>query len=133
MRKFVAIALVALSLGGCAQMQAIGTAVSLGTASVANPVTKERLYQIENSVLLVFTALNTWKSACKQGLINVDCKAQVATVQVYTRQVPPYLASLRKFVRNNDQVNAIVAFNTLTDLLTNAKTTAASYGHNLGG
>lgn len=125
MKKFLAVALVALSLGGCAQLQAIQSAIQIGTATVANPVTKDRLYQMENAVQLIFVGLNTWKTSCKQGLILDTCKAQIAQVQVYTRQIPPYLAQLRSFVKSNDQINARVVFNQITSLISTVKTQAA--------
>jgi hypothetical protein len=133
MRKILLTLTLALSLAGCAQLTAVRTALDLGTASVANPVTPERLYQIEASVLLVFSGLNTWKRACVQGLIPEDCKRQIRTVQVYTLQIKPYLVQLRRFVKNNDQVNAGVVFNQLTDIIGIVKGQAAMAGQNLGG
>lgn len=125
MKKFLAVGFVILSLGGCAQLQTIIEAIKLGTASVANPVTKDRLYQMESAVTLVFAGLNTWKQSCVRGLLNPSCKAQIASVQVYTRQIPPYLTQLRQFVRTNDQVNATVVFNSITGLIATVKAQAA--------
>ena len=132
MRKLLAICMVALTLGGCAQLQAARTALELGTVSVANPVTPERLYQIESTVSLVFVGLNTWKKSCIAGLIPESCKQQIRTVQIYTMQIPPYLKELRKFVRTNDQVNAAVVFNQLTDIIGIVRGQAASAGQSLG-
>lgn len=132
MRKVIAIVLVSLSLAGCAQLRTIETAFQLGTASVANPVTPERLYQIESTISLVFVGLNTWKRSCVAGLIPDNCKGQIRTVQVYTLQIKPYLAQLRRFVRTNDQVNANVVFNQLTDIIGIVRSHAAASGQNLG-
>ncbi len=132
MKKFFAIALVALSLGGCAQLQKFQDIISIGTASVANPVTKERLNQIESGVFLVFKGLNTWKQSCAQRLINADCNKQIAAVQVYTRQIPPYLVQLREFVKKDDQVNATVVWNNLSKLISTVKTQAASSNFSFG-
>lgn len=127
MKKLLAVFVVAISLGGCAaQLQDIVEAVKLGTASAANPVTKDRLYQMESAVTLVFAGLNTWKASCVQGLINASCKAQIANVQVYTRQIPPHLAQLRTFVKNNDQINATVLFNQITGIIATVKAQAAT-------
>lgn len=129
-----AVALLALSLAGCASIpglpsiQSIQTAVQLGTASVANPVTPERLDQAENALVLVFTGLNAWKSACENGTLPASCRDQIASVQVYTRKLKPLLAELRVFVRKNDQVNAFVAFNTFSSLIATVKTQAAQNG-----
>lgn len=132
MRKLIILAL-ALSLGGCATIKNIETAISLGTASIANPVTPTRLNQMESALTLVFAGLNAWKQSCVQGLIPPACKTQIGGVQVYTKQIPPYLAQLRTFVKANDQVNATVVFNNLTDLIGTVKSQAASGGVNIGG
>lgn len=133
MHKILAVILT-LALGGCASipglpsLQSLQTAVQLGTASVANPVTPERLEQAENALVLVFTGLNAWKASCRNNVIPAGCRAQIASVQVYTRKLPPLLAELRVFVRKNDQVNAFVAFNTFTSLIATVKTQAAQNG-----
>lgn len=132
MKKIVLALALTLSLGACQQFRNIETAFQLGTVSVANPVTKERLYQIENTISLVFVGLNTWKRTCVAGLIPDTCKQQIRTVQVYTLQIKPYLRQLRSFVRNNDQVNAGVVFNQLTDIIGIVRAQAAAGGQNLG-
>lgn len=129
----IAVVIIALSLGACAgiplpSLQSIETAVHLGTASVANPVTPERLEKAQQALVVVFIGLNTWKSACKTGALPVICREQIAAVQVYTRKLPPLLKELRVFVRNNDQVNAFVAFNTFSSLIATVRTQAAQNG-----
>lgn len=137
LRKLSIVLALSLSLGGCAALQnavtTVETAVGIGTASVANPVTKERLNQIENAAIIVFTALNGWKQACVSGAIPASCKAQIAAVQVYTRKIPPYLAQLRVFVKTNDQVNAVVVFNNVTQIISTVRTQAAANGVTIGG
>lgn len=134
----ITVALVALSLGACASipglpsLQSIETAIHLGTTSVNNPVTPERLDQAENALVLVFTGLNAWKASCKNGAIPPICRDQIASVQVYTRKLPPILKELRVFVRNNDQVNAFIAFNTFSNLIATVRTQAAQNGVTIG-
>lgn len=128
MKRLILVVALTLSLAGCASLQAIQTAVQFGTASVANPVTPERLSQAENALILVFTGLKGWKTSCQRGLIPASCREQIAAVQVYTRQLPPILAKLRAFVRNNDQVNAITVFNSFSDLIATVKSQAAQNG-----
>lgn len=132
MRKILLILTLALSLGACSTLQNIETAVQLGTASIANPVTKTRLNQMESAITIVFAGLKAWKTSCQQGLINADCKQQIRTAQIYTMQIPPYLKQLRTFVRNDDQVNATVVFNQLTTLIGTVKSQAAANGVNVG-
>lgn len=132
MKKLILATMLALSLAGCATIKNIGTAVQLGTASVANPVTPTRLNEMESALTIVFAGLKAWKSSCQQGLIPANCRQQIAAVQVYTRQIPPYLTQLRAFVKNNDQVNATVVFNNITTLIGTVKSQAAANGVNIG-
>lgn len=125
----------ALFLGACASLpslQSIETAANLGTVSVSNPVTPARLEQAENAMVLVFTGLNAWKASCKNGTLPPSCRDQIASVQIYTRKLPPLLKELRVFVRNNDQVNAFVAFNTFSSLIATVRTQAAQNGVAIG-
>lgn len=131
MRKLLLVIPLCLSLGGCLTLQGIETAFKLGTASITNPVTKDRLFEIETTISLVFSGLNAWKKTCVQGIINATCKDQIAAVQVYTRQIPPYLRQLRVFVRTNDQVNATVVYNNIVTLVTTVRSQAALSGQPL--
>lgn len=131
MRKIILALTLTFALAGCATFKNIETALQLGTASIANPVTPTRLNQMESAVTLVFAGLNAWKKSCQQKLIPQECRQQIASVQVYTRQVPPYLTQLRQFVKNDDQVNATVVFNQLTDIIATVKTQAATGGANI--
>lgn len=132
MKRIFIVAALALSLAGCGTLQNIQTAFQVGTASIANPVTKDRLNQIESAITLVFAGLQTWKHSCQQGLLPPSCRDQIAQVQVYTRRLPPYLTQLRVFVRTNDQVNAAVVFNSIVDLVGTVKAQAAASGVTVG-
>lgn len=131
--KRIFVLLLCLSLGGCAGLQNLGAAISLGTTSIADPVTPTRLNQMESTITLVFAGLNAWKSTCVKGLIPPSCKAQITAVQGYTRQIPPYLAQLRTFVKSGDQINAVSAFNNLTALVGTIRSQAAASGQTVGG
>lgn len=133
MRKYLAVALVALSLGGCAQLSAISGGLSLVTKSVANPVTENELYQIEASINILVQGLVAYRHACLQGAADKNCRANIKAIQPYTKEVPVYLNQLRVFVKNNDQLNAANTYNLLVNLYTNAKQTAINLGVNLGG
>lgn len=132
MKRIILAVALSLSLSGCITLQQLGTAIQLGTASIANPVTKTRLNEMESAVTIVFAGLKAWKTSCAQGLIPVSCREQIAMVQVYTRRIPPYLTQLRGFVKVNDQVNATVLFNQITDLIGTVKSQAAAAGQNVG-
>lgn len=131
MKKLLIVPLLCFSLGGCLTLQGIETAFKLGTASITNPVTKDRLFEIETTISLVFSGLNAWKKTCVQGLINATCKDQISSVQVYTKQIPPYLKQLRLFVKTNDQVNATVVYNNIVTLITTVRSQAAVAGQPL--
>lgn len=127
-RIAAALVAVSLALGGCQFFSKLQTFAEIGTASVSNPVTPERLQKVEAGAVLVFTGLNAWRDACEAGSLNAGCVEQIRAVQVYTRQIPPYLTRLRAFVRKNDQVNAIVVFNEVVDLIGVVKGKAAENG-----
>jgi hypothetical protein len=122
------LAVLAVPQGGCQFFSKLQTFTEIGTASISNPVTRERLQKIEAGAVLVFTGMNAWRDACDAGTINASCRDQIRTAQVYTMQIPPYLKELRGFVRKNDQVNAIVVFNQVVDLIGIVKGEAASHG-----
>lgn len=128
MKRIILVLALSLSLGGCQFFSKLQTFVDLGTASISNPVTKDRLQKIEAGAVLVFSGLNAWRDACEQGALNESCKQQIRTVQIYSMQIPPYLKELRKFVRTNDQVNASVVFNQIVDLVGIVKAKAAENG-----
>lgn len=133
-KLFIAAALAfAVTLGGCSTLQNIGSAFQLATKSITNPVTKDDLYKVESGVRIAFTALQAYKDSCAQGLVDTNCRANVAAIQTYTRQLSPLLAQLRSFMKNNDQVNATVVYNQISVLVANLKTAAANVGVNIGG
>lgn len=123
----------AVTLGGCSTLQNFGTAISIASKSITNPVSKDDLYKVESGVRIAFTALQAYKDSCAQGLVDTNCKSNVAAIQVYTRQLPPLLSQLRSFVKNNDQINATVVYNQIVALIANLKTAASNVGINVGG
>lgn len=118
MRKLLAI-LVLLSLPACAQLQ---QATNFATTGVANPITRTQLYEVENGAIVVVAGLNAYKQTCVSGAIPASCKDTIRTIQVYTRQIKALLPTLRAFVRQNDQVNAPIVYNTILDLISKIKT-----------
>lgn len=119
------LALALSSVTACAQLQQALNVANLATASIANPVTPTMLYDMENGAIIAFAALNAYRRTCVEGTIPPSCKDVIRKIQVYTRQIPPYLKQLRVFVRTNDQVNAILIYNTVSGLITNARAEAA--------
>jgi len=79
-------------------------------------------------MIVVVAGLQTWRDACEQHTIPASCFDQIAQVQVYTRQIPPYLEQLRAFVKNNNQVNAMVVWNEVLKIIATVKAGAAAGG-----
>lgn len=133
MRKLAHATAVALALalpsGGCALLNA----AQFATASITNPVTPARLNAVESAMTVAFAALNGYKKACIKGVADVNCRANIAKIQVYTRKAPALLASARAFVRKKDQVNAITAYNELVALIAQFKSEATAAGVPTGG
>jgi hypothetical protein len=124
MKKIIIALVASLSLSACAQLENAKSIIQLGTATIANPVTKTRLYQAESAATLVVAGLQAWKKSCIRGLINANCKQEIAEVQRYSSQIPPYLTQLRLFIKNNDQVNATIVFNNISSLISTIKVQA---------
>ena len=113
-----------MPLTNCAQLQTAFEVANFSTASVANPVTPQMLDNLENAAIVVFAGLNAYRQSCVQKVIPQECRIIIKQMQVYTRQIPPLLTQLRAFVRNNDQVNAVIVYNSVANLVASLKTTA---------
>lgn len=123
---------IVLALGGCAQLQAIGTAVKLGTASVTNPITPVREAQIEAGFDAAVQLLLVYRRNCIAGRADVHCKQNIRMIQPYTIRAQALLPQLRRFSDQNDQINAVVVFNQLSALYADMQSTAAQVGVNVG-
>lgn len=132
MRKVALALILSLSLGACAQLQAVTSGISLATKTITNPVTKTEEAQVELALDTAVQALLAYRKACIAGTADKNCRTNIAQIQAYTRQIPPLVAQLRSFVDNNDQINASVVYNQLTALYTNLKSAATQLGVNLG-
>jgi hypothetical protein len=89
MRKLIAIVMVTLSLGGCAQLSAVGSGLSLVTKTITNPVTEQELYAIEATARILVEALLTYRRACIAGSADKSCRVNIEAIQPYTRQIKP--------------------------------------------
>lgn len=132
MRRILASMAVVLALSGCAQLQTLQNIAKFATATITNPVTKEMEAQIELGFDAALQILLSYRRACIAGTADVNCRRNIEIIQPYTRQAKPLIAQLRNFVDNNDQVNAVVAYNQLVALYGNLKTSAAAVGMNIG-
>lgn len=124
-KLFIAIA-VTLALAGCVTTDSLSSITTALTTGVSNPVSKQDLYAFENGMIIAFAGLNAYKKSCANGALPPSCKDTVKQLQVYTRRIPPVLKDLRSFVKNNDQVNARIAYSTATQLLADFKAVATA-------
>ena len=127
MKRLAIVFALALSLGGCANLPKI---IDLATTGVANPVTQDMVYRVENAMIVAVSGLRVYKRACIAKTIDQSCRGVIQSLQVYTRQAAPVIKDLRVFVRTNDQVNAVKAYNLVSGLLDSFKSTAVIAGVN---
>lgn len=121
MRRIAILLALALALSGC-------TAYRVATASVKNPVTVERMYQIEQAMVVTTAGLNTYKSLCVQKVIDQKCRDVIVQLQSFTRPAQKQLVTLRAYFKNNDTLNAINAYNAVVQLLADARSVAVANG-----
>jgi hypothetical protein len=115
MKQIIAIAL-SLSLTACSLEFTNPLLVS-----TPNPITQKELYQVESGLIVATEGLIVYKQLCIRKAIDRSCRDVVAHLQAYTRGAKPVLKNLRIFVRNNDQVNALIAYNTLKQITEDLK------------
>jgi hypothetical protein len=127
MKKLVLALALLVPLTGCAGIskRLIGFDI---TASTANPVTPAMLGEIEEGLSAATAGLLTYRRLCIAGQSRRTLSRQHPHHPGYTKQAKPLILALRRFVRENDQVNAVVAFNTLRDIVLQIKSTRATMG-----
>lgn len=121
MKRFLILCAVALTLGGCANLDFSRSILAGGSSfglPITNPVTPKMVYDAENGLIAATAGLVAYKRQCLAGRIDQSCKAAIARIQTYTRPAQIAVKKLRAFVRANDQINAIQTFNALRDLMT---------------
>ena len=132
MKKFILVVVLAVSLGGCEQLSMILDAVPKVTASVNNPVTKDMLNTVENGAIVVFAGLKAYKKACVELAVPQSCRGTIEKIKVYTKKLEIILPQLRAFVKDNDQVNAVMAYNAIVGLIADLKTEAGRANIQIG-
>lgn len=145
--KRIIVFLLALSVSGCANgFPDFSKSILAGGASIIqkthNPITEDMLYGIENSFIVVFAGLVTYRRECikareaarvtKQPVDNLftNCHEVIVNIQKFTRPAKDKLLALRIFVRKNDQINAIDVYNQLQDILATVIAVKKSAGVN---
>jgi len=120
MKAILALVLV-LTLGGCKYLEPV-------VKGVENPVTTKDLYNVEQTMVIVASGLNTYRNLCVKKLIDQKCRDVIVQIQSFTRPAGAMLPRLRVYVKTNDRINAINAYNTLVGLIADARAVAQSNG-----
>lgn len=127
MKKLALVLALIVPLTGCAGISKSLIGFDI-TASTTNPVTPAMLGEIEEGLSAATAGLLTYRRLCLRGQADSHCRGNILIIQIYTKQAKPLILALRRFVRENDQVNAVVAFNTLRDIVLQIKATRATMG-----
>ena len=117
MKRLAIIFALALSLGGCANLQ---TAFNIATTPVT--VTPAMVYDIENGLKTATVGLVAYRRLCIKKVIDPvtrNCRAVIETIQPYTKAAAVAIVDLRTAVRENNQVSALSAYGALQRLITN--------------
>jgi hypothetical protein len=131
MRKILLALVLILPLTGCSTLAEgiFGLPTGILTQSTQNPVTKKRLNEIESGMALAAVGLNKYRDNCLARRISYpSCYDNLVILQPYVTRAKPLIKSLRRFVRNNDQVNARVIYDELVLLIADFRGKAVAMG-----
>jgi hypothetical protein len=125
MKKLAFALILLVPLTGCA---GLADGFKFLTSSIENPVTPAMMYDVENGLRVATAGLLTYRRLCILKKVDVHCRANIEKIQVYSRAAKPVLVNLRAYVRSNDQINAISAFNTLRQIISDINAAKATAG-----
>ncbi len=123
MKRLLIICAITLSLGGCATLERVQTAVSVATTPVA--VTPTMVLQIEEGLKVATSGLVGYRRLCLQKVIDPvtrNCRQVIVRLQPYTKAAAVAIVDLRVAVRQNNQITALSAYNALRGLIANIQT-----------
>ena len=128
MKRLAILLVVALSLGGCANLQ---TAFQIATTPVT--VTPAMAQDVQEAAKVATSGLVAYRRLCIKKVIDPvtrNCRAVIVTIQPYTRAAAVAIVDLRQAVRENDQVTAIRAYIALQRIVANIQTERQKAGVN---
>lgn len=120
MKKLLVVIGLALALSGCKYLEPI--------TGVDNPVTAKDLYAVEQVMVATVAGLNTYRNACVRKQIDQRCRDVIVQVQSFTKPAAAILPRLRTYVKTNDKINAVNAYNLIVGLLADARAVAKTNG-----
>lgn len=124
MRKFLSVALLALSLGAC------NVTFPNLSGSYVNPVSSVDIYRIKNTYAATLALADQWRKYCwskpysavvADPIMKPVCQSRRATVRQIQKYQPIAGTAVRKadeFVKNNPTVNAAGAIGLAWDAVT---------------
>jgi hypothetical protein len=124
MKKLALAFILIAGLASCAKLQRVTDVIGLVTTTTQNPISEQTLYNFENGMIVAFAGLNAYKRSCVGGALPESCKGAIRQMQVYTKKMPAVLKQVRTFVKNNDQVNAKIAYDAVVQLMAEFKSIA---------
>ena len=110
MKRILAVALLAIGLGGCA---------SFGTFT--NPVTTDRVVLIKQGYGVALAAAVAYRDSCAKRLIPPSCRTVVPQIVAANRKVEVALARLEAIRRLGPNVSTVEAINALSDAVNDLK------------
>lgn len=111
----------ALPLAGCAGDSILRGGTSI-IASTENPITSDRLFQIEATFDIAVKAAKAYRRSCLRKALPQSCREIVEYIRPLASTARrTLLPRLRAYVRDNDQVNAIKVFFELKGLVEDIK------------
>lgn len=141
MKRLLILCAVALALAGCAALDSTGKSVFQGGASLTAPVqnvTPQMVSDIEEGAKVVTAGLVAYRRACIRKTIDQSCRDTITSIQTFTRPLctefvdkhctAGVIADLRRFVAQNDQVNAIATLNLARQLIMNIQSARSAKG-----
>lgn len=116
-----------LTLGGCLTLDELGSAFRFATASVANPVSANNIYQARNTYTAVLTVADEWRTYCYSAPYKVLMadpvgkplcsrrRAVLRQILFYGPKAGTALDQAEAFVANHPTLDASLVIRTAID------------------
>lgn len=113
MKRF-AVALFALSLGGCATIEKLAQ-------GIPNPVSADRVVLIKSGYGVALSAAVAYRDSCAQRLIPPSCRTIVPQIVLANRKVEVALARLESLRKLGPTIDLTEAIGALSDAVNDLK------------
>lgn len=118
-----------LALGGCQTggllERITGVPAAVFTTTINNPIGPRELADVERGYQAALGIANVYVELCRSRQIaRVSCRPVVERIQSYVSVAHRSLIQLRKFVRNNDTINAASALAAVRQAISDFRSSA---------